>query len=171
MKRRLFTLFAAVLGMCATLQAQNVTIDRTGWRITAYSNATTQIENAADGRANAAIDGNSATWYHSDWSGSKTGSGMPQAFLIDMAEEHDLTGFNYQGRTDKTDGTKPTAWRVYLYNEESKMPFGAASVSSSATISFISEIEAFVPLSLCNFRLVLFAIILASVVLPVPDGP
>ena len=124
MKRRLFTLFAAVLGMCATLQAQNVTIDRTGWRITAYSNATTQIENAADGRANAAIDGNSATWYHSDWSGSKTGSGMPQAFLIDMAEEHDLTGFNYQGRTDKTDGTKPTAWRVYLYNEESEMPFG-----------------------------------------------
>ena len=124
MKRRLFTLFAAVLGMFAAVQAQNVPIDRTGWRITAYSNATTQIENAADGRANAAIDGNSATWYHSDWSGSKTGSGMPQAFLIDMAEEHDLTGFNYQGRTDKTDGTKPTSWRVYLYNEESEMPFG-----------------------------------------------
>ena len=86
MKRRLFTLFAVALGMFAAVQAQNVPIDRTGWRITAYSNATTQIENAADGRANAAIDGNSATWYHSDWSGSKTGAGMPQAFLIVLAE-------------------------------------------------------------------------------------
>ena len=124
MKKFLLSLTAALLGMMGSLQAQNVTIDRSGWNITAYSNATTQIENAADGRAFAAIDGNSATWYHSDWSGSKTGAGMPQAFLIDMAEEHELTGFNYQGRTDKTDGTKPTEWRIYLYTAEEDMPFG-----------------------------------------------
>lgn len=122
--KKTYTLAVAMWLALATASAQQVEIDRSGWRITAYSSATTNIENAADGRVEAAIDGNASTWYHSDWSGSQTGKGMPQAFLIDMAEEHDLTGFNYQGRTDKVDGTKPTAWRVYLYNEESEMPFG-----------------------------------------------
>ena len=112
--KKTYTLAVAMWLALATASAQQVEIDRSGWRITAYSSATTNIENAADGRVEAAIDGNASTWYHSDWSGSKTGKGMPQAFLIDMAEEHDLTGFNYQGRTDKVDGTKPTAWRVYL---------------------------------------------------------
>ena len=45
------------------------------------------------------------------------------------------------------------------------------SVSVSATICFISAIEALVPLSLCIVILALFAIILATVVLPTPDGP
>ncbi len=122
--KKSYTLAVAMWIALGTAHAQQVAIDRTGWKITAYSSASTTIENAADGRVEAAIDGNASTWYHSDWSGSKTGAGMPQAFLIDMIEEHDLTGFNYQGRTDKTDGTKPTAWRLYLYNEESEMPFG-----------------------------------------------
>ena len=51
------------------------------------------------------------------------------------------------------------------------MPLGAARVSSSATIAFISAVEAEVPLSLWNFLLVRRAIIDARVVLPMPEGP
>ena len=41
----------------------------------------------------------------------------------------------------------------------------------SATIAFMLAVEADVPLSLWNFLLVRSAIIEASVVLPIPDGP
>ena len=51
------------------------------------------------------------------------------------------------------------------------MPLGAAKVSSSPTMAFISAVEADVPLSLWNFLPLDFAIIEARVVLPTPEGP
>ena len=53
----------------------------------------------------------------------------------------------------------------------SSTPPGVSNVSSSAIIALMSEMPAVVALSLRNVRLVFSAIILATVVLPVPDGP
>lgn len=48
------------------------------------------------------------------------------------------------------------------------MPFGATNVLSFATTSFISAVEAVVPFNLTRWRSVVFAMMLASVVLPTP---
>ena len=55
--------------------------------------------------------------------------------------------------------------------EYNSTPFMVSNVSRLATISRISEVEAVVPLSLQNLRLVLRAIMVASVVFPIPGGP
>ena len=50
-------------------------------------------------------------------------------------------------------------------------PLGASMVSSWETISLMSEVEAVVALSLQSLRFVRSAMMLATVVLPVPEGP
>ena len=51
------------------------------------------------------------------------------------------------------------------------MPFIPPKVSSWLTISLMSAVEAVVPLSLRRVRLVFSAMMVASVLLPTPDGP
>ena len=53
----------------------------------------------------------------------------------------------------------------------SSTPLGVRSVSSSDIIALISAIPAVVAFNFRSVRLVFSAIILATVVFPVPDGP
>ena len=51
------------------------------------------------------------------------------------------------------------------------MPLGAASVPTSATMSLMSAMPEVVALSRYSFLLVFSAMMFASVVLPMPEGP
>lgn len=107
--------------LCYSLlvDAPQKAVDRTNWKLTAYSYATTDIELQNGGQLKHLMDGNSSTWYHSNWK-DNSGKGMPQAFLVDMVNEHLISGFSYQARTDRGT-TKPLSWRVYTYQDASEM--------------------------------------------------
>ena len=59
----------------------------------------------------------------------------------------------------------------WISSRYSSTPLGAIKVSNCAVISRISAVEAVVAFSLYNVLLVCLAMILATVVFPVPLGP
>ena len=59
--------------------------------------------------------------------------------------------------------------KYWISSRYKRIPLGAANVSSSATTSRISAVEAVVPLSRCRRRFVVRAMIPASVVFPTPE--
>lgn len=67
------------------------TIDRTGWQITVDS------EQAGNSRYNV-MDGNSKTFWHTEWSPAK--APLPHTMTIDMKMTHDVDGLTYLPRQD-----------------------------------------------------------------------
>ena len=61
--------------------------------------------------------------------------------------------------------------KYWISSRYSSTPSGARRVPISAIMSLISEIEAVVALSRWRGRLVRWAMMLATVVFPVPEGP
>lgn len=93
-------------------------LNRSGWTLSSPAAPSSAIEgNIKDGRLSAAIDGNVASYYHSDWKGSKPGQALPQYFIIDTGEAgfSDVQGFIYTPRPGNDNGTS-TKMRVYVSN-------------------------------------------------------
>ena len=107
-------------------------LDRSGWSISSPAAPSSAIEgNTGDGRIRAAIDGNVASYYHSDWSGSQTGKDLPQYFIIDTGSEFtNVQGFVYTPRPGNGNGTS-TKMRIYV----SKTPFDVSGGVDAATLS------------------------------------
>ena len=61
--------------------------------------------------------------------------------------------------------------KYWISSRYSRIPFGAARVSTSPTSALMSAVEAVVAFILCKVRLVVRAITDATVVLPTPEGP
>ncbi|MGM9693068.1 MAG: discoidin domain-containing protein [Alloprevotella sp.] len=94
--------------------------DRSAWTLSSPAAPTSAIEGATgDGRLEAAIDGNESSYYHSDWSGSNSGSALPQYFIIDTsgAAVADVQGFVYLPRPANGNGTS-SKMRVYFSDSE-----------------------------------------------------
>jgi HEAT repeat protein len=77
------------------LATREFCIPRTGWKILSCSSENTQGE---DERAVLAIDGNPATFWHTQWSGATPGH--PHHLAIDLGEDVEINGFTYLPRQD-----------------------------------------------------------------------
>lgn len=114
-------------------------LDRSGWTLSSPAAPGSAIEGAGDGRIRAAIDGNVATYYHSDWSGNKKGEALPQYFIIDTGSDFtNVQGFIYTPRPNNANGTSKKL-RVYV----SGTPFDVSGgVSKTALSSYTLASEA-----------------------------
>ncbi|WMX44015.1 discoidin domain-containing protein [Streptomyces roseicoloratus] len=73
-------------------------LDRTGWTATASDEETVK----ENGRAANVLDGNTATIWHSRWSG--TPAPLPHSITVDMHRTTVVSALVYQPRTDKANG-------------------------------------------------------------------
>ena len=132
-------LFAMLIGIFSSAWADEVAINRSGWKVTAYANPTAAIENSGDGRQEAMLDGNSSTYFHSAWASkpaNQSGNDATQAFLIDMAEEETMTKIELLPR-DNGAGA-PLAWRIYVYGQD-ETPVDLKTLTSANVQSSLSE--------------------------------
>ncbi|MCQ2095561.1 MAG: discoidin domain-containing protein [Bacteroidaceae bacterium] len=102
-------------------EGKEVAIDRSNWSISAYAAPGSAIENANDGRITAAIDGNTSTFFHSDWK-TGTGNGCPQSFLVDMGKEYEITKISFLPRQNGDGKGAIVNGRVYVYSAD-EVPF------------------------------------------------
>ncbi|MEU8825182.1 discoidin domain-containing protein [Streptomyces sp. NPDC048636] len=94
-----------LLGDPGTPQA-TVDLSRTGWTATADSEET----GGENGRAANVLDGDSATFWHTKWSGG-TPAAMPHSITIDMGRENTVSALTYQPRQDGANG-RVGAWSL-----------------------------------------------------------
>ncbi len=122
-------------------------LDRSGWTLSSPAAPGSAIEGAGDGRIAAAIDGNVATYYHSDWQGSQTGKNLPQYFIIDTGEAgfSDVQGFIYTPRPNNANGTSKKL-RVYVSSTAFDVSGGvtadaltAYTLASEATFDYTND--------------------------------
>lgn len=66
-------------------------LDNSDWSIVDFSTEEAGGEGPVNGYATAAIDGDTATFWHSNW--SSTGSSYPHHLTIDLGEERSVVGF------------------------------------------------------------------------------
>jgi len=85
--------------------------DRTPWQVIGFSSQEAKGEGANNGRAIFALDGSTATYWHTQWSGA---SPVPPHYLIiDMGTAQMLHGLSFVGRQG-TGGGKPNEVNVQI---------------------------------------------------------
>ena len=85
------------------LDANGNVVNRSDWTIGADS----EELSAEDGAASNAIDGNTASIWHTDWAtidGDDNDPGHPHQILIDLGAEYELSGFRYVPRQNSAHG-------------------------------------------------------------------
>ena len=79
------------------LTTGNAPISRTGWTVTADSQETDDEQDAATN----AIDGDNATFWHTEWEPAPADvddAKLPHSLIVDMKSAHTVTGFSYLPR-------------------------------------------------------------------------
>ncbi|MFD1616280.1 DUF4998 domain-containing protein [Gelatiniphilus marinus] len=76
-------------------------LDNSNWSIVDFSTEEAGGEGPVNGYATAAIDGDTATFWHSNWS---TGSAFPHHLTIDLGEEKGISGFEVFTRSGDNRG-------------------------------------------------------------------
>jgi hypothetical protein len=105
----------AVWSSCAELQIMttgNLAINRAGWAIVADSQET----NNEPDPATAAIDGNTATFWHTSWApppNNVNDAKLPHYLMVDLITAQPITGFSYLPRQTGTNGHIKD-WEFYL---------------------------------------------------------
>ncbi len=98
-------------------------LDKRAWKVTALNETPAHMENGVNGPVANVADEDNGTFYHSDWSGSQPGKGMPQAFQVDLGQELSLKAFGYIPRTDANTGGRLRKYDLYISSE----PFDLSS--------------------------------------------
>ena len=119
------------------LDGKGVAIDRSGWSISADSEET----NKEDGRAINAIDGNTNTIWHTEWSSGSPAH--PHEIIIDMGSEYEVTGFRYLPRTAGINGMVKD-YKFYVSNngttwEQAVAEGSFPSTKDEKTVSFTDD--------------------------------
>lgn len=144
MKKATFFLTLCLALFCwtgiASAQITQGVVSRDGWSISSPTAPTSAIEGAGDGRIAAAIDGNESTYYHSDWTGSQTGSALPQYFIIDTGESavSGINGFAYLPRPNNANGTS-TQMDIYFSDTEFDLTDGVTKEALTAKYTRAAE--------------------------------
>lgn len=115
---RKITFFLSLLLTLAgvtSAHAQSWFVDRTDWTVTAQNFTPLGWEGGANGPAEAMIDGDEGSYWHSDWSGNTPGKDLPQCFTVDLGEEMALGGFAYLPRPNNGNGTV-AAYKIFVSN-------------------------------------------------------
>lgn len=87
-------------------------LPRSGWSISADS----AEEDDEDAPASAAIDGDTATFWHTSWEPAPDNVNddpLPHHLDIDLGSAHPITGFSYLPRQDRTNG-RIKDWKFYV---------------------------------------------------------
>jgi hypothetical protein len=104
-----------VWSSCAELElftTGGAEIPRTGWSITADSQETDDQQAAASN----AIDGDTATFWHTAWEPAPDNVNddeLPHQLVIDLGSARRITGFSYVPRQDNANG-RIKDWELYL---------------------------------------------------------
>lgn len=121
-------------------------LDRSGWTVTTSG----ECDDSGTGHAAAITDGNTGTFWHSNWGGSnKSGDGtqtLPQFFQVDLGSEQTFEGIAYMPRFQNgapANGSA-TSFEVYVSNTPFVTPKDGttsidASVKNAATI--VTEVQ------------------------------
>jgi hypothetical protein len=92
------------------LSASNAVLNREGWKI-AYADS--EEQDREDGSAENAIDGNPATFWHTQW--SMGAPNHPHHLILDLGKSCTITGFRYLPRPGgPTSGGRIKDCRVYV---------------------------------------------------------
>ena len=88
----------------------DVALARGNWDVTADSEELDDEE----APATAAIDGDTATYWHSAWEPGGTGdAALPHELVVDLGASHAITGFSYLPRQDQANG-RIAAWSFFV---------------------------------------------------------
>jgi large repetitive protein len=85
------------------LTTGNTPISRTGWTVTADSQETDDEQDPATN----AIDGDNATFWHTEWEPAPADvndAKLPHSLIVDMKSAHTVTGFSYLPRQERANG-------------------------------------------------------------------
>lgn len=129
MMKKLLSLLTLMIVCISGAWAQN--LDRTGWTILASS----ACNDGSSGQVNALTDGNTGTFWHSNWGGGASygvnNGGCPHAIQIDLADVKTFYGVQIQNRTDGLGNGRTKDYAVYVSNTpftESTTGFSPADV-------------------------------------------
>lgn len=88
------------------------TLDRTGWTVTADSEELSpEVAPATN-----AIDGDTATYWHTYWvPGGATDAPLPHSLIVDLGAAAEVTGFTYLPRQNSGNG-RIKDWEFYVSN-------------------------------------------------------
>ena len=125
--KKLLLLFAVLLGTVGAWGQTLQKVPHSQWTVTAPNQYSSTSGN--EGGVDFIKDENPATFYHSDWSGSKPGQDGLQGFMVDMGEEiSDITKITYAGRSDNNKSGWARGVKIYLYTA---LPVGLPNDLSS----------------------------------------
>lgn len=88
-----------------------IQIPQTGWTVEYVDSEETVDETAP---ATYAIDGNTSTYWHSDWNPQDP---LPHEIQIDMGREHKIDSFSYMPRQDSEDNGRIANYEFYVSND------------------------------------------------------
>lgn len=110
--KKLYTLITLVfLSQNIFAQCPTVGISRDAWTIEAFDSEETNGEGPNNGHAIHAIDGNSLTFWHSQW--QDVTASFPHFIAIDMGAEYDISKILVRPRSD-SQNNRPKAYELYL---------------------------------------------------------
>ena len=115
MKKKLF--WALTLVLFALFPYQNVKADliqlsRNGWTATASSE---HANDASEGMASYAIDGNLGTWWHNEYDGANADRDVPHWIMFNLGSIQSFDAFNYVSRTADPNGCNGNINNYTLY--------------------------------------------------------
>ncbi len=100
----------AAIAELALLGADGEHLNAAGWTIASVDSEETQRE---DGSAGNAIDGQSATFWHTQWGGSSPGH--PHILVLDLGRPENIAGFDYTPRQgDPRAGGRIKDYRIFV---------------------------------------------------------
>lgn len=88
--------------------------DRSNWKVVSFDSEEPTGEGVGNGHAINAIDGNSSTYWHTQWQAAQPG--LPHYIIIDMGESKSVHGVGFLDRQDQNSG-KPDAIEVSLSDD------------------------------------------------------
>ena len=130
------TFLMSLLLSAGAMTASAQVLDRTGWTATTSG----ECNDGASGHAAAIIDGNTGTYWHSNYGGGNASGDatqtLPQFFVIDMGSSQTFKSLIYVPRANKDNGTA-TTFKLYV----SDTPFQTVDSehSASAIVSALGD--------------------------------
>ncbi len=98
-------------------------IDKSGWRVVSVDSE------YSDNKAKLAIDGNTNTFWHTNWSWGGGDPTCPHTIVIDMAKNYNVTAITYLARQDGNENGMVKAYEVFLSTDGQE--WGTAVVNGS----------------------------------------
>lgn len=113
-------------------------LDRSGWKVTTSG----ECNDGSSGHANAIIDDNNNTYWHSNWGGGNSAGDaskkLPQFFQVDLGSEQTFRSIMYVPRVNLDNGTV-YSFKVYVSN--TAFPSTAEGTSAANIVAGLNEAD------------------------------